>query len=51
MSKRFVELAEAFSNLAYEQPDSLQPLADRYKLKIETTGWITRPLDLLDWLP
>jgi peptidyl-prolyl cis-trans isomerase D len=50
VSKRFVELAEAFSNLAYEQPDSLQPLADRYKLKIETTGWITRqaappPLD------
>ena len=50
VSKRFVELAEAFSNLAYEQPDSLQPLADRYKLKIETSGWITRqaappPLD------
>ena len=50
VSKRFVELAEAFSNLAYEQPDSLQPLADRYKLKIETSNWITRqaappPLD------
>lgn len=42
VSKRFVELAEAFSNLAYEQPDSLQPLADRYKLKVETSGWITR---------
>jgi peptidyl-prolyl cis-trans isomerase D len=50
VSKRFVELAEAFSNLAYEQPDSLQPLADRYKLRIETSDWITRqaappPLD------
>jgi peptidyl-prolyl cis-trans isomerase D len=50
VSKRFAELADAFSNLAYEQPDSLQPLADKYKLKIETTGWITRqaappPLD------
>ncbi len=42
VSKRFVELAEAFGNLAYEQPDSLQPLADKYKLKIETTGWISR---------
>jgi peptidyl-prolyl cis-trans isomerase D len=50
VSKRFVELADAFSNLAYEQPDSLQPLADRYKLRIETSPWITRqaappPLD------
>jgi peptidyl-prolyl cis-trans isomerase D len=50
VSKRFVELAEAFGNLAYEQPDSLQPLADRYKLNVETSGWITRqaappPLD------
>jgi peptidyl-prolyl cis-trans isomerase D len=42
VAKRFVELAEAFGNLAYEQPDSLQPLAERYKLKIETTGWISR---------
>lgn len=42
VSKRFVELAEAFGNLAYEQPESLQPLADKYKLKIETTGWISR---------
>jgi peptidyl-prolyl cis-trans isomerase D len=50
VSKRFVELAEAFGNLAYEQPDSLQPLAERYKLNVETSGWITRqaappPLD------
>ena len=50
VSKRFVELAEAFSNLAYEQPDSLQPLVDKYQLKIESSGWITRqaappPLD------
>jgi peptidyl-prolyl cis-trans isomerase D len=42
VGKRFVELAEAFGNLAYEQPDSLQPLAERYKLKVETTGWISR---------
>ncbi len=40
--KRFPELAEAFSNLAYEQPDSLQPVADRFRLKIATTGWISR---------
>jgi peptidyl-prolyl cis-trans isomerase D len=50
VSRRFVELAEAFGNLAYEQPDSLQPLVDKYKLKVETSGWISRqagtpPLD------
>ncbi len=40
--KRFPEAAEAFSNLAYEQPDSLQPLAERFKLRIATTGWFAR---------
>jgi peptidyl-prolyl cis-trans isomerase D len=50
VSKRFVEIADAFSNLAYEQPDSLQPLAEKYGLKIGTTGWVGRqgappPLD------
>jgi peptidyl-prolyl cis-trans isomerase D len=41
-SKRFAEAADAFSNMVYEQPDSLQPVAERFKLKIQTTGWITR---------
>jgi peptidyl-prolyl cis-trans isomerase D len=40
--KKFPESAEALSNLAYEQPDSLQPIAERFKLKIGTTGWFTR---------
>jgi peptidyl-prolyl cis-trans isomerase D len=40
--KKFPEAAEALSNLAYEQPDSLQPIADRFKLKIGTTGWFDR---------
>jgi peptidyl-prolyl cis-trans isomerase D len=42
LQKKFPEVAEAFSNLAYEQPDSLQPLVERFKLKVATTGWITR---------
>jgi peptidyl-prolyl cis-trans isomerase D len=42
VSKRFVEIAEAFGNLAYEQPDSLQPLAEKYHLKVETTEWLSR---------
>jgi len=41
-AKKFTEAAEAFNNLVYEQSDSLKPAADRYKLKIETTGWFTR---------
>jgi peptidyl-prolyl cis-trans isomerase D len=40
--KRFPELAEQFSNMAYEQPDSLGPLAERFKVKISTTGWFAR---------
>jgi peptidyl-prolyl cis-trans isomerase D len=41
-ARKFTELAEQFNNLVYEQSDSLKPAAERYKLKIETTGWITR---------
>jgi peptidyl-prolyl cis-trans isomerase D len=41
-AKKFAEVAEGFSNMVYEQPDSLQPVADRYKLPIQTTGWVER---------
>ena len=42
LGKKFAEAAETFSNLAYEQPDSLQPIADKFKLRIEQSGWLTR---------
>jgi peptidyl-prolyl cis-trans isomerase D len=41
-AKKFAETADAFNNLVYEQADSLKPAAERYKLKISTSGWITR---------
>jgi peptidyl-prolyl cis-trans isomerase D len=41
-AKKFSEVAEPFNNLAYEQSDSLKPLAERYKLKISETGWFSR---------
>ncbi|MQY51056.1 SurA N-terminal domain-containing protein [Rhodocyclus gracilis] len=41
-SKRFAEAAEAFTNLVYEQPDSLKPAAERFGLKIETSGWMPK---------
>ena len=40
--RRFSEAADAFQNMVYEQPDSLKPAAERFKLKIQTSGWITR---------
>ncbi|MCX7893320.1 MAG: SurA N-terminal domain-containing protein [Burkholderiales bacterium] len=40
--RQFAEAAEAFTNLAYEQPDSLKPLVDKFKLRAQTSGWIAR---------
>lgn len=40
--RQFAESAEAFSNLVYEQADSLQPAAERFKLEIQTAKAVTR---------
>ena len=40
--RKFAEAGEAFSNLVYEQPDSLKPAAEKFKLSIQTTGWIAK---------
>jgi peptidyl-prolyl cis-trans isomerase D len=40
-SKKFTELAESFSNMLYEQPDSLKPVADKLNLKIAVADNIT----------
>ncbi|MBU1980376.1 MAG: SurA N-terminal domain-containing protein [Gammaproteobacteria bacterium] len=40
--KKFAELAETFSNTVYEQPDSLNPVADALKLKILSSQWISK---------
>jgi peptidyl-prolyl cis-trans isomerase D len=40
--KQFAETAEAFSNLVYEQGDSLKPAADRLKLDVQTVKGLTR---------
>lgn len=41
-ARKFAESAEAFSNLVYEQPDSLKPAAERFKLQVRTTPWIAK---------
>jgi peptidyl-prolyl cis-trans isomerase D len=40
--RRFAEAADAFSNLVYEQADSLQPAAERFKLSIQRAQGVTR---------
>ncbi|GLS12814.1 SurA N-terminal domain-containing protein [Hydrogenophaga electricum] len=40
--KQFSEAAETFSNLVYEQADSLQPAAERLKLTVQTAQGVTR---------
>ena len=41
-AKTFTDSAEQFTNLVYEQSSSLQPAADRFKLKIQTIDGLTR---------
>ncbi|WP_415033407.1 SurA N-terminal domain-containing protein [Azonexus sp.] len=41
-ARKFAEAAESFSNMVYEQSDSLQPVADQFKLKIQKSDWIGR---------
>jgi len=40
--RRFAEAAETFSNLVYEQADSLAPAAERFKVSIQSAQGITR---------
>lgn len=40
--KQYAEAAEHFSNLVYEQGDSLKPAAETLKLPIRTSDWMTR---------
>jgi peptidyl-prolyl cis-trans isomerase D len=40
--KKFAEAAEAFSNMVYEQADSLKPVAERFKLQVQASGWIAK---------
>ena len=39
---KFAEVAETFSNLVYEQSDSLKPAADALKLTIQSSPWISK---------
>ncbi|MDR3394931.1 MAG: peptidylprolyl isomerase, partial [Parasulfuritortus sp.] len=38
----FAEAAEKFSNMVYEQSDSLDPAAKQFHLNVQESGWISR---------
>jgi peptidyl-prolyl cis-trans isomerase D len=40
--KKFSEMADAFNNLVYDQPDSLQPAVDRFKLPVQRTAMFAK---------
>ena len=40
--KRFSEAAVEFTNMAYEQPDSLKPIVDKFKLELRTAAGVRR---------
>lgn len=41
-AKKYSEMAEIFTNTVYEQSDSLKPVADKLKLKVETVANLSR---------
>jgi len=41
-TKKYAEAAELFTNMVYEQADSLKPVAEKLQLKIETVAGLTR---------
>jgi peptidyl-prolyl cis-trans isomerase D len=40
--KRFAEAAVEFTNMVYEQPDSLKPVVDKFKLELHTAQGVQR---------
>ena len=40
--RKYAEAAEAFSNIVYEQADSLKPAADKFKLAIRYSEWVSK---------
>ena len=44
-ARKFTEEAETFNNIVYEQSDSLQPAADKFKLKIQQSPLIAKNPD------
>lgn len=48
--RRFAEAAERFSNLVYEQPESLEAASQEFGLPVRESGWISRKQAEPAWL-
>lgn len=44
-TRKFAEAAESFNNMVYEQSDSLQPVAEKFNLKVQQSGWLPKNAD------
>lgn len=44
-TRKFAEAAETFNNLVYEQSDSLQPAAEKFKLTVQQSDWLPKTPD------
>lgn len=42
VTRLYAQAAETFANTVYEQAESLQPVADQFKLKLEESGWLIK---------
>lgn len=41
-TRKFAEAVESFGNTVYEQPDSLKPAADQWKLTLRASDWLRK---------
>jgi peptidyl-prolyl cis-trans isomerase D len=41
-AKQYAEAAESFSNIVYEQPDSLKPAAEKFGLNVQESDWFVK---------
>jgi len=46
-AKQYAEAAEAFTNMVYEQSDTLKPAAEKYGLSVQSTDWIARGAQMM----
>jgi peptidyl-prolyl cis-trans isomerase D len=47
---KFAELAEKFSNIVYEQSDTLKPAAELVKIPLQQSGWLNKKqVGVLPW--
>lgn len=46
-AKKYAETAEAFTNMVYEQSDSLKPVAEKFGLTVQATDWVARDAKMM----